>query len=307
MNPFSRICAILIFGFLFHGHSYGQTENQHPTFAVKVNLVRLLVSVRDASGGLIGNLNKEDFTVFDRGIRQEISIFERNTSLPLSIVVLIDTSASTGIKLKYETDSVLRFLRAVVGGGNPEDALALYSFNWQVRMEADFSRSVSKVRNALKALTNEGGTSLYDALYLAGTSVADRDGRHVIILVTDGGDTTSYKRYFDALESAQRADAVVYPILVVPIENEAGRNTGGEHALSTLAASTGGRVFTPAGAGQLDEAFTDILRELRTQYLLAYYPKNLSPHPDSFHPVRITVQGPSLRVSTRTGYYELND
>ena len=101
----------------------------------------------------------------------------------------------------------------------------------------------------MKQLKSEGGTSLYDAIFLASRELEFRDGRHVMVLVTDGGDTTSNKNYHQALEAAQLADTVMYPVLVVPITNDAGRNIGGENALTTLAAGTGGKVFTPSLAG----------------------------------------------------------
>ena len=125
-----------------------------------------------------------------------------------------------------------------------------------------------------------------------------------MVVVTDGGDTTSYKPYADALAAAQRSDVVLYPIVVVPIENDAGRNTGGEHALATLAASTGGRIFYPQGFDELDAAFSDILQELRTQYLLGFYPKSVRLEPRRFHPIKVEAHNPSLRVTARTGYYE---
>jgi Ca-activated chloride channel family protein len=140
-------------------------------------------------------------------------------------------------------------------------------------------------------------------VYLASRDLNRREGRHVIVAVTDGGDTTSVKKYADAFESAQNADAIVYPILVIPITNEAGRNLGGERALETLANGTGGRVFQPAGAAELDAAFTQILRDLRTQYLVAYYPRNLPLDAPRFHLVRVELSRKDLRATTRTGYY----
>lgn len=125
-----------------------------------------------------------------------------------------------------------------------------------------------------------------------------------MVVVTDGGDTTSYKHYADALAAAQEADTVLYPIVVVPIEADAGRNLGGEHALATLAASTGGRIFYPGSFDRLDAAFADILQELRTQYMLGFYPKNVREQPRLFHQLRVEVRDPSQRVSTRAGYYE---
>ena len=275
-----------------------------PVFSVKVNLVRLLVSVRDQFGGLRTNLNKQDFQIFDSGVPQEVAVFERNTSLPLSVAILIDTSGSTQIELHYEVDSVLKFIPALLDAGNPDDTFALFSFNWRTNMEADFSRNPRRAEHALHSLHGEGGTSLYDAIYLASSVLSGREGRHVMVMVTDGGDTTSYKHYEDALMAAQRADVVLYPVVVVPIEGDAGRNTGGEHALATLAASTGGRIFNPDSFDQLDQAFAEILQELRTQYLLGFYPHGTPEQPRLFHPVKIRINDSSLRVTARTGYYE---
>jgi Ca-activated chloride channel family protein len=281
-----------------------QAQDQTPTFSVKVDLVRLLVSVRDRYGKLITDLNKSEFQIFDSGTPQQIAVFERNTSLPLSVAVLIDTSGSTLIDLRYEVQSVQRFISSLLKSGNPADAFELFSFNWRTNLELDFSRNKARAERALRALHGEGGTSLYDAIFLASDTLGNREGRHVMIIVTDGGDTTSLKKYDDALLAAQQADAVLYPIVVIPVQADAGRNVGGEHALTTLAASTGGRIFNPQGFEQLDTAFGDILLELRTQYLLGFYPKDVRREPRLFHPVRVEIRDPQLKVSARTGYYE---
>jgi Ca-activated chloride channel family protein len=281
-----------------------ETPQEAPSFSVKVNLVRLLVSVRDKSGALVTDLNKADFRLFDTDVPQDIAVFARNTSLPLSVAIMIDTSGSTQIELHNEVESVLKFIPTVLNAGNPDDTFALFSFNWRTNMEVDFSRNQHRAEHALHALRGEGGTSLYDAIYLASDSLTDREGRHVMVVVTDGGDTTSYKRYEDAVKAAQRADVVMYPIIVVPIANDAGRNTGGEHALATLAESTGGRIFYAAGFEELDAAFTDILQALRTQYLLGYYPKNVREEPNLFHPVKVEAHDPLLKITVRSGYYQ---
>lgn len=278
--------------------------SQAPTFSVRVNLVRLLVSVRDRSGGPVTNLSKSDFRIFDSGVPQDISIFERNTSLPLSVAIMIDTSGSTQIELHNEVESVARFIPTLLNAGNPDDTFALFSFNWRTNMEVDFSRNQHRAERVLHSLKGEGGTSLYDSIYLVSDSLTEREGRHVMVVVTDGGDTTSYKRYGDALKAAQRADVVMYPVVVVPIANDVGRNTGGEHALTTLAESTGGRIFYAEGFDQLDQSFSDILRALRTQYLIGFYPRNVREEPNLFHPVRVALDDASLGVSVRTGYYQ---
>ena len=270
---------------------------------VDVKLVRLLVSVKDAKGQLVGSLEKPDFTVYDSGVKQDIAIFEHHTEVPLSVSLLIDTSGSTATNLRYEQTSIEKFLKALLREGNPADAAALYAFDDEVTRMNTFTRREQRLVDSLKLLKGKAGTSFYDAVHLASRDLSNRDGRHVIVAVTDGGDTTSVKKYADAFESAQNADAVIYPILVIPITNDAGRNLGGERALETLASGTGGRVFQPMGAGELDEAFTEILRDLRTQYLVAYYPKNLPPDAPRFHLVKVELGRKDLRATTRTGYY----
>lgn len=276
-----------------------------PPYVIKsdVRLVRLLTTVKDPSGNLVGDLSKDDFKITDTGVPQDIAVFERTTSQPLSVSVMVDTSASTATHLKSEMDSVQRFLRALFQSGNTQDRAALYSFSWQVVLEMGFTRNLNRLESSLRRLTSTGGTAMYDAVQLAARNLEDRDGRHVIVLVTDGGDTVSSVKFADAMEAAQRANVVIYPIVVVPITNGAGRNTGGEHALQTFAADTGGRVFSAAVGKELDKAFDDILRDLRSQYLLGYYPKNLPFSKDRFHRVKVEASRPGLRISTRSGYY----
>ena len=281
-----------------------KSPGDQPTFAIKVNLVRLLVTIRNSEGGLVPNVKKEDFRVFDTGVEQGIAVFEQTTSVPLSVAVLMDTSASVQNDLHYEEEAVLRFIPALLDAGNSNDAFALFTFNWHTRLEADFSRSKKRAEHVLHGLRGDGGTSLYDAVFLASDTLAGREGRHVMVVVTDGGDTTSYKRYEDALAAAQRADIAMYPIVVVPIAGDAGRNTGGEHALATLAASTGGRIFYPEGFERLNEAFENIIRELRTQYLIGFYPRDIQQQPRRYHPVKVELRDQSLHISARSGYYE---
>ena len=276
---------------------------QEPTvFRSEVNFVRLLVTVKDRNG-VAALVDKQNFRLQDNGVEQQIAVFERYTSQPLSVSILMDISGSTGKESKYEVESIVRFTRALFGEGNPDDRAALYTFNWEVTQKTSFTRSPQQIEKNLKGLKLEGGTSLYDAIWFASRELEDREGRHVVIVVTDGGDTTSSHTYHHALESLHRADSVIYSILVMPITNDAGRNIGGENALAGLAEGTGGRVFQPTAA-DLDHAFSEILRELRTQYLIGYYPKNIPPTKDRFHRVKLTVDKPGLRVQTRTGYYE---
>ncbi len=276
---------------------------EEPTIRVDVRLVRILANVKDRSGALVGSAEKADFEIRDNGALQQISVFERQTDQPLSVAILIDNSGSTAKDLRYETDSVSRFVRALLKEGNPADAVGLYSFNYQVVKQNGFTRNTPALERSLKALRGEAGTSLYDAVLLASRDIEDRQGRKILVVVTDGGDTTSHTDFQRAVEAAQLADAVIYPILVVPITNDAGRNTGGENALTTMAQRTGGRVFQPSLGAEMDKAFDQIIRDLRTQYLLGFYPKDVPLTKDRFHALQVTVRDPALHVIARSGYY----
>src|ERR1035438_2982355 len=149
----------------------------------------------------------------------------------------------------------------------------------------------------------QGATGLYDAILLGSRSLERREGRKVIIIVTDGDDTYSKTTSHQALEAAQLADATIYPVVVVPIANDAGRNIGGEHVLTFMAEGTGGRTFLPTLGAELDKAFSEIVTELRTQYMLGFYPHGAPPGKDRFHRLEVRVKSPQLRVSARNGYY----
>ncbi|MCX6595642.1 MAG: VWA domain-containing protein [Acidobacteria bacterium] len=272
---------------------------------VDVRLVRILASVKDEAGALVGGLEQKQFRVFDSGVEQQIAIFERGTALPLSVALLIDASGSTAVSLTQEVTSVRTFLRSLLRDGNADDAASLYSFNYETTQLAAFTRRQDRLENGLKRLKGEAGTSVYDAIHFAAHDLQSRDGRKIIVIVTDGGDTTSSYTFRDALQAAHRAEAVIYPIVVKPISSDAGRNVGGENALTSLAQGTGGRVLEAALGDSLDQAFATVLAELRTQYLVAYYPRNLPVGGPAFHPIRLQVDSPSrkLQVYTRTGYY----
>lgn len=276
---------------------------QDPAFRVDVQLVRLLVTVKDDRGAPVGSLSKDDFQLLDNNVEQEIVLFERHTEQPLSVALMLDISLSTAKDLKLELESVQRFLTAMFREGNEKDAVSFYTFNDAVVQHTGYTRNMERFRRAMRGLKPAAGTSLYDAIYVGATDLEQREGRHVLVAVTDGSDTTSNKTFHDALRAAQLADTVLYPILIVPIPGDAGRNVGGENALETLAAETGGRVFTPTLGASLDRAFEDMLRDLRTQYLLGFYPRNVPQPRDGFHRLSVRVPRPGVKVFARSGYY----
>jgi len=294
-----RLRLSLSFSFL----AVAALSAQQADIRVDVNLVRVVATVKDAAGQLVGSLSKDDFTILDNNVPQQIAVFERHTVQPLSVSLLIDISGSTAKDLKYEVDSITKFLHALFSEGNPKDAVALYSFNYQVINQNYFTRNAQSIERSLHTLHAEAGTSLYDAIYLASRDLENRDGRRVLVIVTDGGDTTSTMDFHAALEAAQLADSVIYPILVVPIPNDAGRNVGGENALTTLSLGTGGHVFAPTLGAELDKAFTHLIEDLRTQYMLGYYPKDVPLTKNRFHRLDVRVRNPALRALARNGYY----
>jgi Ca-activated chloride channel homolog len=279
-------------------------QPQEPTFRVNVRLVNVFTTVTDSHGSPIADLSKEDFRVLEDGHPQAISVFGRESELPLSIVLEIDTSESTRRDIKLEVSSAKRFVHSIM---RPVDRLALFQITENVDQLTRFTADVKYIDRGIDRLTVGSGTSLYDAIFLGADSLIDRQGRKVLVLITDGGDTTSRTDYANALRRAQQAEAIVYSIIVVPVEADAGRNLGGEHALIQISKDTGGKYYYASGLNDLDQAFRQISEELRTQYLLAYYPsRKVSDAPFRRIEVEVTkknAEGKPYQVRHRAGYF----
>ncbi|HEV8525594.1 MAG TPA: VWA domain-containing protein [Terriglobales bacterium] len=274
------------------------------TFKVDVNLVNIFVSVVDQNGAPVGALGKGDFQLFEDGVKQNIAVFDRHSELPLSIVLAIDTSLSTHKDLQFELQSARAFVRSIL---RPVDALALYQFSERVDELVKFTSDLKRIDRGIERVRVGAATALYDAIYLASRALEDREGRKVLVLITDGGDTVSSVAYQEAVRAAQHAEAIVYSIIVVPIAASAGRNTAGEHALIQLSADTGGKHYYAESMSQLDQAFRRISDELRTQYLLAYYPSRRVAASD-FRRIKVELTTPPdatgpLHARHRSGYY----
>jgi Ca-activated chloride channel family protein len=281
-----------------------RAQEEPPSFRVDVSLVNVLVTVKDASGKPLGDLEKEDFTILDGGMPRPVTVFERRTDRPLSVALMIDASLSTAIELDQERISARTFIQNLLReGSHPADRVAVLKFSAYVDLLADFTRSLRALTRALRSVQAESGTSLYDAILLASEELAGREGRRVMIVITDGGDTTSNTDYQQAMRAAHGIDAVIYGMIVMPIKSDAGRNTGGENTLKSLAANTGGATFVQLGAENLDDAFDQILRNLRTQFLLGYYPPELTETNEAFRPIEVRVNRPDVTVLARKGYF----
>ena len=271
------------------------------TLKLDVKLVNVFVTVTDAHGAPIGGLTRENFTLKEDEREQKIAIFDKESALPLSIAVALDTSLSTRHDLPLEQASAKRFAHAII---RPVDAIAVYGFNEVVQQSVNFTPDLKRIDEGIDHIRLGAATALYDAVYLVSRSLDRRQGRKVIVLITDGGDTVSKVDYKQAVRAAEEAEAIVYSIIVVPIENSAGRETGGEHALIQLSEDTGGKYYYATSMQQLDEAFHKISDELRTQYLLGFYPRGVVEEPRRYHPLRVEVNPGTVRVFARSGYYE---
>jgi Ca-activated chloride channel family protein len=279
-------------------HSEPQT-----TLKVDVNLVNVYVTVTDDHGAPVGGLKKENFVVKEDGIEQKISVFDKESALPLSIALAIDTSLSTRHDLPLEQASAKRFAKAIL---RPVDALSVYGFSETVSQATGYTAELKRIDEGIDHIRLGAATALFDAVYTASRSLDRRQGRKVMVLITDGGDTISRVNYKEAVRAAEEAEALVYSIIVVPIENSAGREIGGEHALIQLSEDTGGKYYYATSMAQLDEAFRKISDELRTQYLLAYYPSQRASF-SQFRRIAVGISGPSeaaaYHVRNRAGYY----
>jgi Ca-activated chloride channel family protein len=274
---------------------------QELSLRVDVKLVNVFVNVIDQNGALATGLTREDFALFEDGRPQQISVFERQSELPLNLSLAIDTSGSVQKDMAEEANAARRFAHALL---RPQDRMSLFQFATEVRELTPFTNKVSQIEHGLDRLHGDWATSLYDAIYLASQKLAAREGRKALVIVSDGDDTASSATYAEAVEAALRNEVMIYSIIDVPIEASAGRDLGGEHALITLAEQTGGKSFYVSDGG-LDKAFARVSDDLRTQYLLSYYPKNQEPG-RVFHHIQVTIPRAapqSFNIRNRTGYY----
>jgi Ca-activated chloride channel homolog len=305
-----RVLRVAIIAWTLLASSSAQ-EKPETTFKVDVKLVNVFVTVTDPQGAPIGNLVKNDFSLSEDGVPQKIAVFSKESQLPLSIVLAIDASSSTRKDIRLELEAARRFIHSMI---RPQDAVALFSFATYVNELTPFTAKLHQVDSAINEVRVGGATSLYDAVYLGAKALMNREGRKVLVLITDGGDTASSIDYKEALRAAQQSEALVYSLIDVPVEASAGRNTGGEHALIQISNDTGGKYYYASSVPQLDKAFEQISDELRTQYLLAYYPVarraasdfrqiDVNAHPHDLPEAQGSDGGDKLIVRARRGYY----
>jgi Ca-activated chloride channel homolog len=299
----SRLTAFLLVCALLNSTLPLLAQDTGETLKVDVKLVNIFVTVTDSHGAPVASLDKENFQLKENGKDQKIAVFSRESALPLSIALSVDTSLSTRKDLPLELASARKFAHTIL---RPQDGLAVYKFSEEVDLMVPFTSDLKKIDAGIDRGRNGAATALYDAIFLGAQALSKRQGRKVMVVITDGGDTVSQVDYKEALRAAQEAEAIIYSIIIVPIEASAGRDTGGEHALIQISEDTGGKYYYATSTPQLDDAFRKISDELRTQYLLAYYPSERFSDSD-FRRVQVNLTNPPAggpyQVHNRAGYY----
>jgi VWFA-related protein len=289
-----------------------QQVPQEPIRA-EVQLVNLFVTVRDKNKRIVTDLTKDDFRVFEDGQEQRVEFFSRETALPITLGLLVDTSISQGQVLSEEQAAASRFLERVVRRG---DLAFVISFDVNVDLLSDFTDSTEQLeaavhRTRINAPLPEGpvarsgpvGTKLYDAIWLACREKLRREaGRKALVILSDGVDAGSDMKLEDALAAAQRTDTVIHFIVISdPGYYGFGGPSGGGVARK-LAEETGGRAIFVRDEKKLDEAFDQISEELRNQYMLGYYSTN-NRRDGKFRKVQVKINRSGMKVLARKGYY----
>lgn len=291
----------------------GQQNAQGPTLKSTVNLVNLFVTVRDKHKGIVPNLTKDDFQVFEDNQQQKIAFFSKEVTLPITLALLLDTSGSEQEMLYAIQDAGSRFMNRVLRKG--DEAMVL-SFDTDVDLLSDFTEDRAELDRAIRrsrinapmggGMINPGpvptgnvtGTALYDAIYLAcNDKLATEAGRKAIVIVTDAQDEGSKMRLEDAIEAAQRTDTVIHILLVA--DPRYGGNAG---VAKKLTEETGGRMISVSSEKKLEQAFDEISEELRSQYTVGYYPSDTAKD-GRFRKVKVEMTNKDYKALTRKGYY----
>jgi VWFA-related protein len=315
------LAACLLLGLVAAGAVRAQQEapaQSTTTLKVRTEVVNVLAIVKDRKGHLIPNLTKSDFELTEDGTPQQIRYFSRETDTPLTLGILVDTSGSEQRMLGVEQQEAKAFVRQVI---RPKDLAFVMHFDLEVELLQDLTSDVSRLERAIDETqinaggggvmpgtfpgVSVGGTHLYDAVYLAAHDILKNEiGRKVIILLTDGVDQGSKETLDQAMQMAQDTDVIIYSIEVVDRRFSYGMMPGpnGDSVLNRLSKDTGGTVIRASREEDLAEAFQEIAKELRTQYLLGYTPTN-SKRDGSFRKIEVKVHDRGYKVQARRGYY----
>lgn len=302
MKPL-RLPAFLLPALLAAGAPAASVKSaaQQPqtTIRTEVALVNVIFSVVDNRNRPVPGLKVSDFELYEDKRRQNIDFFseiDEASDVPLTIALLVDTSGSVKNKLDYEKQTAAEFFSSILR--RQKDLALIIQFDSEVNLVQDFTDDPNRLIDALDKLEAGNSTSLYDAIYLAAEEKLRAEaGRKVIVVITDGEDTSSRLSKREAIEAAQRGDILIYGI---GVRGEMGTDFG---VLKQFAEETGGRFFSPrADLREIREAFQAIGRELKGQYSIGYRSNN--PRRDgAFRAIEIRCKVKGLRMRARRGYY----
>jgi VWFA-related protein len=281
----------------------GSDNGEIPRIRVGTNEVNLVFTVTDKHGKRVTDLKQADFRIVDdnRPV-SEIRSFHAETNLPLQVGLLIDASASVRDRFKFEQESAIEFLNQTVRK-RYDDAFVV-GFDVTPEVTQDFTDDTEKLAHGVRALRPGGGTAMYDALYYACRDKLLKQPqqgatRRAIILLSDGEDNQSHVTREEAIEMAQRADAIVYTIST----NVSGTKGAGDKVLERISDATGGRAFFPFQIRDVTNAFAEIQEELRSQYAVSYKPADFKPD-GHFRTIEIVANDrKNFRVRARRGYF----
>lgn len=267
-----------------------------------VSRVNMLYTVSDKRGRFVTDLGKDDFEVFENKKPQSIIEFSAEADLPLRLAILIDTSNSIRDRFHFQQEAAIAFIDGTVRPR--QDKAMIVSFDTAAELVADLNDNVPELEKAIDGLRPGGGTSLYDAIFFACRDKLMQDQplykfRRAMVILSDGEDNQSRYTRDQALEMSQKADVTIYTIST----NITHVETDGDKVLRYFASETGGQVFFPFKATDLNQSFENIANELRHQYNIFYRPDPLRTD-GLYHPVEIRVKGrKDLIVRCRKGYY----
>ena len=283
---------------------------QEPTTTIHVEsrLVSVALNVVDEQGAPVGGLTAQDFLLTEDGKPLRIAVFEKESSTPLSVVLAMDASESVFSDRNLEREAARGFLKGLI---RKQDRVDLMSFSDGVDEVVSFTNDVRAIDSGIGRIERGSSTALYDAVYLASQRLSQAHPvpgeRRVVVLITDGENTTHHGSYDAALEEAQRAGATLYSLIVVPVAADAGRNEGGEHALIQMAHDTGGKYYYVEDKHDLAPAFAHLSEDLRTQYTLGYYAPESGGNEAGLRQIGLQLKDPALRAKYtlryRTAYF----
>lgn len=312
--PSALGAVVVVAAVLTHAHIHAAQNGaapqappprQAPSFRAGVELVSLTVTVSDSGGKYVTDLNQEDFNVFEDGVKQDVTFFNR-TNLPIALSLMLDTSASMDTKLQTAQEAAVGFVRRL----RPQDLAEVIDFDSRVTIIANFSNNGAELEQAIRKTSAGGSTSLYNAVYIALKDLkkivaknVEEIRRRAIVVLSDGEDTSSLLPFEEVLDLAKRSETAIYSIGLR--SGEPGESKGfkeAEFALRQLAQETGGRAFFPNQVAELSKVYGQISDELSSQYTVGYTSRN--PRRDgAWRRIVVRVNRPQLVARTKQGYF----